>query len=153
MWCMHVIEAPEDITGGLGEDLDSLCSLLPVRWGDAEIALRQVAFSDDTAVGQVTVLKGALRPELADLLEQHGVARETAAECADLVVRKTFRNRGVGKILLESITTLGHEKGLRLVAVVDAQGTSAHRTFLAAGWQEIGIPSGGRLMIGPALPA
>lgn len=147
---MRIVEASEDLTASLGEEFDSLCSLLPVRWGPLDVLMRQVAFSEGKPVGQVTVLKSDLSAEMRTMLEEQGVERSGIAECADLVVRSSFRNRGVGKDLLDSIARAANGEGMRLVARVTSDLSEARRTFLSAGWTEMELPCGGFMMLGPA---
>lgn len=146
---MQIIRASEDLTASLGEELDSLCSLLPVRWGPLDVLLRQVAFAEGKPVGQVTVLKSDLSEEARIMLEEQGVERGNVAECADLVVRSSFRNRGVGKELVASITRTAGEEGMRLVALVGNDLSEARRAFLAAGWTEMELPREGFMLLGP----
>jgi GNAT superfamily N-acetyltransferase len=146
---MHIVEASEDMTAVLGEDLDSLCSLLPVRWGPFDVLVRHIAIDDERPVGQVTVLKNSLSPETRALLTKHGIEHESLAECADLVVRASYRNRGVGRELLESVIRSAHSKGIRLVAFVTGDNTEARSTFLARGWVEWDIPYNGSVLLGP----
>lgn len=146
---MRIVEASEDLTAHLGEELDSLCSLLPVRWGPLDVLLRQVALAEGRPVGQVTVLRNELGTEMRALLTENGVGCGNVSECADLVVRSSFRNRGVGKELLDSIVRAAGSEGMRLFAVVTSDVSEARRTFLSAGWTEFDLPHGGSLMLGP----
>lgn len=146
---MHIIEASEDTTALLGEDLDSLCGLLPVRWGTFEVFLRQVAIDDERPVGQVTVLSNSLSHAMRALLTQHRIEYESLAECADLVVRPQHRNRGVGRELLESVTRSAHSKGIRLVAFVTSDNSEALTAFLSSGWAALDLPYDGAVLLGP----
>jgi len=149
---MDIVEASEDLTAALGEDLDSLCSLLPVRWGPCDVIVRQVALVDGRPVGQVTVLKDSLSAEVRGLLAANGIDEGSIAECADLVVRSSFRKQGVGRDLLQSVTAAARERGVRLVAVVTTSSPDARRTFLGNGWAELELPHGDSVMLGPVLP-
>lgn len=146
---MNIVTASEDLTALLGEGLDSLCSLLPVRWGPLEVAMRQVALVEGRPVGQVTVLRGGPSESIRGVLAEHEVDLANVAECTDLVVRSSFRNRGVGSELLASITRAADADGTRLVALVAADAHDARKTFLSGGWTEIGSSADGIVMLGP----
>lgn len=120
----------------------------PLQAQIAELLAAEGAAGDSASIAQrlsrlpredriLMALEGERLLGFAHLRIMRGLAAEETAEVVAIIVRREWRRRGVGRMLVAAAETWARQSGrARLLLRTDVVRTAAHAFYVALGYQE-----------------